>query len=147
MLYHIGNKEKNMDPISVAIFGALGKLSADAITESYHALKAAIAKKYGVDSDITKAVDDVEKKPDSTGRKETLKEELANAKLDNDPELVKLAETLIEKLKELDKSGSSITSSFQHTNVLGGINIQGGKVDIGGDVVGGNKITGGGSTK
>ena len=141
-----GLKEKYMDPITVAIFGALGKLSVDAINESYQALKAAIAKKYGVESDVAKAVDDVEKKPDSTGRKETLKEEIATAKPESDPELLKLANTLIERLKELDNS-SGTNNTFQNTNMSGGVNIQGGKVNVGGDVVGGDKIMGGGSTK
>lgn len=134
-----------MDPITVAIFGALGKLSVDAINESYQALKAAIAKKYGVESDVAKALDEVEKKPDSTGRKETLKEEVANAKIENESDLIKLANTLIEKMRELEKSGSTIDNTFENTKVSGGINIQGGKVDIGGDVVGGNKITRSGS--
>jgi hypothetical protein len=134
-----------MDPITVAIFGALGKISADAISGSYQALKAAIAKKYGVDSDVSKAIDDVEKKPDSAGRKETLKEEIATAKLGEDPELVKLAETLIEKIKELDKAGNTTSQNitvsgnvdFQTSNVSGGIIIQGSNLT--GDVTGGNK--------
>jgi len=105
-----------MDPITVAIFGALGKLSVDAINESYQALKAAIAKKYGVKSDIAKAVDGVEKKPDSAGRKETLKEEIANAKIDNDPELLKLANVLIEKIKKLPNGQTVINQTVTGNN-------------------------------
>lgn len=128
-----------MDPITLAIYGALGKLSETVIADSYQALKAAIAQKCGVNSDVAKAIDDAEKKPESPGRKETLKEEITNAKIDNDPEVLKLANTLIEKVNELDKSGSVTKTTFQNTNVSGGMNIQAGKMDVGGDIVGGSK--------
>jgi hypothetical protein len=90
-----------MDPITLAIIGALGKLSESVIKDSYEALKAAIARKCGVDSDITQAVDHLEKRPESTGRLETLKEEIQNAKLIENPEILKLATELVSKLKEL----------------------------------------------
>jgi hypothetical protein len=68
-----------MDPISLAIIGALSKLSESVIKDSYEALKAAIARKFGIDSDISHAVDQLEKKPESTRRLETLKEEVETA--------------------------------------------------------------------
>ena len=45
-----------------------------------------------------KAVEGVEAKPDSAGRKATLEEEVASAKADQDAELLKAAQALLEKL-------------------------------------------------
>src|SRR5689334_17499960 len=88
-----------MDMITLAIVGALAKLSETIIADAYQALKAVIVMKWGVDSDLSKAVKEVEKKPNSLGRQETLKEEVAAAKADQDPDLLKAAEVLLSKLK------------------------------------------------
>lgn len=88
-----------MDPITTAIISALGALGQDLIKDTYNALKAAIAHKCGVDSDVVKSIEQLEKKPDSKGRKETLNEEVVAAKIDQDDEIVKLAKLLIDKLE------------------------------------------------
>ena len=88
-----------MDPITLAIFGALGHLGENVIKDAYEALKAAIAQKCGVKSDLTMAVENLEKKPDSEGRKVTLKEEIELAKADKDSDILAVAETQLEKLK------------------------------------------------
>ena len=100
-----------MDPISLAIVAALGKLGENVIKDSYEALKAAIAHKCGVDSELAKAVATVEKKPDSAARKEILKEEVAAAKLEQDPEILRAAHALIAKIKELPDGQTIITQT------------------------------------
>jgi len=105
-----------MDPITVAIVGALAKLSESVISDAYQALKMAIADKYGVDSDVAQAVEEIEKKPDSAGRKEILREEVASAKIDKDPELLRLANALIEKLKALPDGQSVINQTVTGDN-------------------------------
>lgn len=89
-----------MDPITLAIVSALANLGQQAVKDGYEALKVLIAQKFGVDSDLSKAVDNVEKKPDSDGRKGTLEEEILAAKADKDAEILQLAQALIEKIKE-----------------------------------------------
>jgi len=96
-----------MDPITTAIVAALaagvaksaGKLGEKVIVEAYEALKAAIRNKLGIESDAAKAVDALEAKPESAGRKGTLSEELTAAKADQDPQILAAAQALLDKLK------------------------------------------------
>ncbi len=89
-----------MDPISAAIVAALAALSKDVIADSYKALKSALQKKFGADSDLVDAVDGLEKKPDSKARQAMVQEEVAATKASEDPELVQLAQQLLDRLKE-----------------------------------------------
>ncbi|NJM73323.1 MAG: hypothetical protein HC862_26145 [Scytonema sp. RU_4_4] len=89
-----------MDPITTAIVAAVANLSKDVIKDSYNALKTALKKKFSTQSDLINAVDGLEKKPDSSGRQATLQEEVEIAKVNDDPELVQLAQDLLDKLKE-----------------------------------------------
>ncbi len=74
-----------MDPITTAIVAALvSDLSKTAIKNSYNALKNALKKKFGSESDLIEAVNGLEKKPDSKGRKATLQEEVEIAKVNDD---------------------------------------------------------------
>jgi hypothetical protein len=74
-----------MDPITAAIVAAasagaisgLTEASKTAITDAYSKLKALLTKKFGGESDVVHAVNEVEAKPDSAGRKATLQEEVA----------------------------------------------------------------------
>lgn len=100
-----------MDPISLAIVSALANLSERAIQDAYNAVKGIIVRKFGSGSDLSKAVDNVEQKPDSIGRQEMLKEEIIAAKANQDPELLKAAETLIAKIKELPGGQTIITQT------------------------------------
>jgi hypothetical protein len=119
-----------MDPISLAIIGALAKLSEGVIADAYQALKAAIAHKCGLESDVVKAVENLEKKPDSTGRKETLQEEVVAAGVDQDPGLVKAANALLSKLKEVPEGQTIIKQTVRgNQNIFSGT----------GDVTGTNK--------
>ena len=89
-----------MDPITTAIVAAIAAVSSSAIKDGYSALKALLKKKFGEKSELLEAVNNLEAKPDSEGRKTTLKEEVEAVKANNDPEIVQLAQSLLEKIKE-----------------------------------------------
>jgi hypothetical protein len=90
-----------MDPITLAITSALAagavgaakKVAESAIGDAYQALKSLLKKKFGSESDTVKAVDALEAKPESEGRKMTLQEELKKA--NEDPEIVKAANDVL----------------------------------------------------
>jgi hypothetical protein len=97
-----------MDPITTTMLAALARLSETVIKDSYDGLKAIIIRKVGKDSDLTKAVDHLEKKPDSAGRAQTLTEEIAAAKVNQDEELLTAARLLQEMLKSRGDAGQTI---------------------------------------
>jgi hypothetical protein len=96
-----------MEPITTAIIAAIaagalkaaGSIGEKAIADSYAGLKALIVRKFGQQSDVVKAVESVEARPESAGRQQTLAEEAAAAKLDQDQDVVKAAQELIEQIK------------------------------------------------
>ena len=89
-----------MDIITTAIVAALAALSKDAINDSYKALKSALKKKFGSDSDVVDAIEGLEKKPDSKGRQAILQEEIENTKANEDSAIIQLAQNLLNKLHE-----------------------------------------------
>lgn len=72
-----------------------------AIADAYQGLKSLIKKKFGHDSDAADAIDSLEAKPDSDGRKKTLAEELEAVNSSSDPELVSAAQSLLSLIKAL----------------------------------------------
>jgi hypothetical protein len=69
------------------------------LVDGYTALKALLQRKFGGESKVLKAVDDLEAKPDSEGRRLTLKEEVGEAKADEDPEIRQVAQALLDQLQ------------------------------------------------
>ncbi len=103
-----------MDPITAAVVGALGVLGQNVIKDAYNALKAAIAQKCGVNSDVIEALGQLEKKPESVGRQETLKEEVATAGINKDKEILNVAQELLDSLKKLEgQPGETMVISQQ----------------------------------
>lgn len=92
-----------MDPITTAIVAAIAagasKVGEQAVVDAYAKLKDLLTKKLGAKSDVVKAVKEVEAKPDSSGRKDVLQEEIAAAKADKDPELLQAAQVVIKVIK------------------------------------------------
>ena len=103
-----------MDPITTAIIAALANLSKDAIKDGYGALKAALKKKFGAESDLVDAVDKLEKKPDSEGRKATLQEEVEIAKVNDHSDIIQLAQDLLDKIKEQPGGQHIITQNISN---------------------------------
>ncbi len=95
-----------MDSITTAIvaairaigFGHTVETGQQATIEDYEALKAALSQKFGADSDLIDAVEKLEKKPESFGRKEVLKEEIAVVRADQDLALLTAAQILLNRL-------------------------------------------------
>ena len=54
---------------------------------------------------MLQAVEQLEKKPDSAGRKETLHEEIAAVKADRDSEILQAAQEILHQLQSLPESG------------------------------------------
>lgn len=104
-----------MDPITTAVVAALASdLTKTAIKNSYNALKSALKKKFGSDSDLVEAVNGLEKKPDSEGRKATLQEEVEIAKVNDEPEILQLAQVLLDQLKEQPTGQQVISQTISH---------------------------------
>lgn len=88
-----------MEPVSTAMIAALGMLTEKAVLDAYGGLKSLLVKKFGAKSELVATADALEKHPDSGGRRETLKEEIAAARADTDEEIVAAAKALIEAIK------------------------------------------------
>ena len=104
------------DAITNAIVAALSAGAATgatdtakkAIADAYDGLKSLIRKKFGGDSEAAVATDKLEAKPDSIGRKQSLKEELESANAGSDPELAGAAQALLELVRALPQGEKHI---------------------------------------
>lgn len=98
-----------MDPISAAIIAALAAGAAggatdvakSALVDGYNGIKNFIKKKWGGDSDVSKAVDQLQAKPDSDARKGMLVEEVKAARVAEDPDLAQMAQSLLSLIKSM----------------------------------------------
>jgi hypothetical protein len=88
-----------MDVVTSAVIAALSLLSEPLIKDAYDRLKTALTKRFSKDSDLIEAVAKLEQKPDSVARRETLREEVVAAKADQDEDIVRAAEVLLDELK------------------------------------------------
>ncbi len=108
-----------MDPITTAIVTALisgvstglTQASKTAITDAYNKLKALLSKKFGGESDVVHAVNEVEAKPDSAGRKAMLQEEVVAAKADQDQEVLQAAQALLHLLQATPEGGQHVQTA------------------------------------
>lgn len=92
-----------MEPVTTALIAAavagVTKMGEQAIVDAYNGLKSLIRRKFGSDSEVAKAVEAVETKPESEGRKGTLAEELKAVRAEDDQELVEAARKLLEHIQ------------------------------------------------
>lgn len=65
---------------------------------SYTMLKSVLGQKFGVESELMAALDNLEKKPDSEGRQQVLREEISVVQADSDPDILAAARRLLEQL-------------------------------------------------
>jgi hypothetical protein len=94
-----------MDPITSAIIAAISsgllKSATDTVgqvaVDLYAELKKLLKRKYG--NDVSKAVENLEKKPESDARQKMVEEEIVATGADKDSEILKVAQMLMEKLK------------------------------------------------
>jgi hypothetical protein len=84
-----------MDPITTALVAALGNLAEPAVKDAYEGLKNLIKKKLGEKHPVVEAVQNLEQKPGSNGRRETLGEEIHASPAARDAEILAAAQTLL----------------------------------------------------
>ncbi len=95
-----------MDPITTAIVAAIAAgmtggitdVGKKAIVDAYEALKTMLKKKFGDESKVMKAVEEMEGTPDSKGRKETLQEEVTKVHADQDPDIRQAAQAVLNQI-------------------------------------------------
>lgn len=115
-----------MDPITTAIVAALSagaisgmtEVGKTAITDAYQKLKGLLAHKFGNQSKVMKAIDDLEEEQDSKGRQLTLQEQLAKSKADQDQELVQTAQLLLHALQSQPGGAGHIQSIVGNYNAM-----------------------------
>jgi hypothetical protein len=126
-----------MDPLS-AIVAALVAGAAEAakptavqvVKDAYAGLKSLIIRKFGGTAAPVQAL---EEKPASAPRQDVLKEELGDARADQDRDILKAMQTLIDALRQhAPQSVSNITT----INTGGGASVQGGVNTAGGAFIG-----------
>ncbi|MCI5156879.1 MAG: hypothetical protein D3906_00260 [Candidatus Electrothrix sp. AUS1_2] len=128
-----------MDTVSIAIIAGLvagiTKVGEQAAVDAYKALKAALRKKCGSNSDVVEAVEYLEKKPDAKARQAGVAEEIKAAKVHEDADLIRAAETLLAALNStptgqqvVAKYGVNVTNAGvvgENAHVEGGIHFGG----------------------
>jgi hypothetical protein len=95
-----------MDPITTALIAAIGagalksvgQVGENLVADGYAALKSLIMRKFSRQSEVVQAVEGVESRPDSEGRRQTLREEIVAAKLDQDAEILLSAKALLDRI-------------------------------------------------
>lgn len=105
-----------MDPVTTAIVNFLAagvgagftEASKTVAVDAYGKLKDLIAKKTGEESELTNAINQLEKKPDSASRKGVVQEEIEDAGISGDPEIFTLAQKLVELIESHGKAGQSV---------------------------------------
>ena len=136
-----------MDPVTLIVTAlATGAAAAakdvggDAIKSAFNGLKNLIAQKFGSKPDVTEAVEKVAQKPESEGRKETLKEELQAVGADQDQELLAQVQAFLKLLEEKGVStgvsqsiGTATATASGGGTAVGAIQVGGnaGNIDIG----------------
>jgi hypothetical protein len=143
-----------MDPVTMIVTAvaagavvAARDVTAQVVKDGYTGFKALIVRKFGDKPDVLDAVEEVEKKPDSKGRQETLKEELAAAGAGRDADLVRQAQALLDLLKEHGLAGGTSYRAEVHGSGAvaqgpGAVAAGEGGIAVGGNVEGGIHVPG-----
>lgn len=101
-----------MDPITTALTAALSAGAATGLTDAakkaiadgYDGLKTLLHRKFGVNSEVARAIGNLEAKPDSGGRKGMLEEEVKASNSVDEPELVAAAQALLQLIEGLPQA-------------------------------------------
>jgi hypothetical protein len=94
----------------------LPELGQEAVQDAYTALKGAIRSRFGIKHDLPEAVEQLEKRPDSTARQAVVDEEVRSAGADEVPELRELARALLEIVQSAE-AGSSSSQTATGSNI------------------------------
>lgn len=85
--------------VAFLVYKVSGQAVSEATTDAYRALKGKLSSRFGNKSDVVKAVDMLEKKPDSEHRKGMLQEEVDLAAVDWEPEVREAAQNLLDQIE------------------------------------------------
>jgi len=115
-----------MDPITTAIVAALTAGAASgltdvgkkAIADAYDGLKTLLKKKFGHESEVVKSVERLEVRPDSASRQGTLAEEMADAKVAQDADILHAAQTLLDQITIQPNGGQHIQNVIGNYNAV-----------------------------
>ncbi len=97
--------------LSTGAIAAATDVGKNAVADAYNGLKNLIHKRFGHDSEAAAAVDKLEAKPDSEGRKQMLSEELESAGAGSDEELISAAQALLALIQSLPQGEKHIQSA------------------------------------
>lgn len=121
-----------MDPVTTALIAAVSSglkaVADEAVLDVYKSIKSAIKKKLG----ISKAIAELEANPNSKERQQALAENLAAKDADKDPEILRLANKLIQALQETEAGRKAVSkyhidATASQVGVIGdGARIEGG---------------------
>lgn len=89
-------------------------MATDAIKAAYTSLKDALIAKYGVQNKLIDAVNELESNRESTSRRGVVEEEVEKIQANKDPELVKLAQDLLNQLKKQPGGVPNITQNVSN---------------------------------
>ena len=114
-----------MDPVTTAILAALAagvvasaqKVGEQVLVDAYAALKELLKRKFGVKSEVVKAVRDVEKTT-SPGHEQVLREEITKVKADKDSELLQAAQKILILIKNRPDGGEIIQNVVGNGNIV-----------------------------
>ncbi|GAK51629.1 hypothetical protein U14_02874 [Candidatus Moduliflexus flocculans] len=96
-----------MEPITTAIVAAvnvgLSKITEAGIIDLYNGVKNAIARRFGADSKLEKAIKNVEDDPESAGYKMNLDDQIVKAGADKDPDILDAVKQLLAAVEKLER--------------------------------------------
>lgn len=109
-----------METISTAIIAALFASAADgtgetgkqAVIEAYKGLQALLRKTFGDDSQVLKAVAELEKDPDSPAHQLVLRERMNAVRANRYPELAAAAQALLDQIEAQPGGAQTIRAAF-----------------------------------
>lgn len=87
--------------LSAGIAGGLTDNAKKAIVDGYEGLKSMVKKKFGSNNEISEAIEKLQAKPESPGRRATLAEEIKTSNAAADNGLLAAAQSLLELIKAL----------------------------------------------
>lgn len=114
-----------MDSITTAILTAIlagaaagsTKVCEQTIVDAYIKLKGLLKQKFGIKGEVIKAVKALEDKPNSAARREVVAEELKAVAADQDTELSRTADELLDIIKAKPDGSLAVQSAIGNHNV------------------------------
>ena len=123
-----------MEPITAAIVAALASLSEDAVRDGYSALKSLLKRKFGEQSKIVTAAENLEKDPESEAWKAVLDEGAKTPEVAEDPEIGAAVTELQTTLQQVGANIQvTVTGQAKVQGVVGAQTVKVGEMNFGTD--------------